>query len=164
MDFSRILFSNDYLNYTLQQLISCFDKLDPQMFERLSFLFSHIREYKLERHNVIVEHDGAEHIYYGFTLAEPESPKTINDQYARIAVTMTENTDRLEAEETELSEKETAFISCVKTLIKAFNYASPKELYILNELFDEVLLFNNKISSEMTDEDGTLFYYLYKLK
>ena len=156
MDFTNF-FYNNCANYTLQQLIACYQKLNTRAFDRLNVLFSRTVEYKLERCNAYIEYNGNSAIIYGIGLIVPDTPKSAESD-TRIYDTMIKNLDELEANETELTEKKIAVLKCVRTFICAFPFISSDELYTLNVLFVHVLFFNRYISPELKDTKGNLFY------
>ncbi len=158
IDYTKILLNNDYQNFTLQHLIDCYEKLDTQAFVILRDLFSNAMKYKLKIRNARIERNGSLVISGGIGLVEPDTPKSESETEAIIRDIMIKRFDDLKADEAELTEKESAFLACVRSLIDAFPYISPDELYRINELFDHVLLFDKFICPGLKDSKGNLFY------
>ena len=155
MDFTRIVCGNDYPNYTVCQFIRCYDKMDVREFERMSALLSRLRDGLLFQRNARIE--STRYIVSGYAVRKPDSPKEPKD-ISTVIEKMSDNLDRLMEEQSEMTEKETAFLLCMRKLIETFPFLSPEELYILNVLFEKVQLFDKFIAPERDIGNGILFY------
>jgi len=149
-DFSTLKSKNEYVNYTINNFVNCYDVLDEEDLQLLTGLFSNLKDHTFANDNYLDNN----RILNGIMLRKEVEKKTCRDTSDLVT--------QLEAMGENLNQsnkKDILFFQSLTHLCNALVYLDTMEMIEINDFFMEIKVHNQKLNEPILVDDNSFFSY-----
>ncbi len=149
-DFSTLKSKNEYVNYTINNFVNCYDVLNENDLQLLTGLFSSLKDHTFANDNYLTD----SRVLNGVMLKKEEERKFWRDtsDLAKQLEVMGENLSPS-------NKKDILFFQSLTHLCNALTYLDTMEMIQINDFFVGIKIHNQKLNEPIPTDDNNFFPY-----